>query len=1411
MSDRKQVSRKKKTASNFSNPSLAANIPSSATPTRSFGVESNHTTPQTVQLKTSEKQELTVEQQENQENISLKESAKGLAFDSTNYLQNVSFRPRHRAHPQTIDVLEVQRESIQRQELEDGKEEQKENSEVIQAKLNVSEPGDKQEGVSIWNQVFQIQRSEDSKLDKPIESFNILEKATIFRPQETVQRQEESEKEEQEVDGVIQAKCSECEREEQEEGELVQAKLTVGEPGDKYEQEADAVAAKVVEQINSPSSEQTVQGKVEPVVTQVMRQGGVGGGTVNQDVEQNIQQARGSGQGLADNVREPMEQAFGADFSGVKVHTSGQADVLNRSLNARAFTTGQDIFFKQGEYQPGSKQGQELLAHELTHVVQQTNSKPISAKFEFQEKSDHNQTDNPIQMKLADREKSGHGKNAQNRLKQQIDEEVDTDRRREAQDPERRAEVMEVNPREKARKKQEMKSPATPEINQSAIEVPRTQEAKAESEQKIDNPVQLVEEKEAAEVSTEDAVSEQASKVEITQQLAQNALTEAQSISNPDTPIPVEAPQAFEALDAQGNPLPPDLEGDRQLFEAARRVQEVRNKGMQLQAKAVEEEKKAALMQGKMRLVKNKISESKANLDQLEEGLRVRKDTLNQAEEAFTVAEDKQKVVAEQTPQYKEKIDQEKDEAAEVAQEGQNISQESQSNKPRDAEDREDAQQVSGKLNEVSQSGSRVDETYQRLDQDTSVLMERNTEAAAKNSDSQAKITQSKQHLDQAEQKTAELRAVNQEANTQIEAREQEPQESKQQALDVKRQGEGMVEDSMMLEQRLLQAQEQYRNDLSSVPTVEVQENPGGDTEVIQRQAEGDYSNRIDIFRDTFLDPATYKSVEEREQAAQQAQAARQREINYINSFSDKSFNDYTAGERILAGLGAKWNRFTRWISQLNLADVGKGVLNALNPLNFVLGIGSGLGMIINGAVNLFVDIFQGDIWGILKSLADIATGVAVVAGTITALSMAICAAMTALIIITWGAAAGFALPVMAFMGKVMSFMGPIAIWSGLTAAALNFIAGIKSVVDMGSAESAEQLQAETDDLQQDATGVVTGLGMAATGYAGKVLGPEMLLTGQATAVSVAITNPLTVTGIIAQEAAASLLGALTLKNLRGWFKNLRERRGTGLEAPSSDRRSPLTPDRRDANRRSNNRRQDDTDSPVTGTGAGRREVYSRRLSDGRRIRYFEDGRIKICASPCDDVRIKYQDTLRRHGDLDKRLQEIEDLFNTNPHKASQELGELQYDLVHRELKDLGVGDVDRDLIAHGGWNARKTYRRMIHQANYSDHGRKHYKAFGGSSDVDTNARTMSSGGGNAQYIFPHNRVKSLERQALLEGVLVPQGGSTFYRFYKYDFIVGYDGGTATRIIRAEFSSNNVHSHPISPARLRSQYGITFD
>ncbi|MCD4703236.1 MAG: DUF4157 domain-containing protein [Methanosarcinaceae archaeon] len=202
-------------------------------------------------------------------------------------------------------------------------------------------------------------------------------------------------------------------------GQVVQAKLTVQPIGDKYEQEADRVAKQVVERIPAPGQqgvqrqavpeeeeellqgkfeeniqkqeleeEELLQGKFEENIQrqeqeeeeeiQMMPAEGIqclsGGSEIaaTPKVESAIQQVRGGGQSLSNDIRAPMEQAFGADFSRVRVHIDAGADVLNHALQAKAFTTGQDILFKRGAYEPDTDSGRELLAHELTHVVQQS-------------------------------------------------------------------------------------------------------------------------------------------------------------------------------------------------------------------------------------------------------------------------------------------------------------------------------------------------------------------------------------------------------------------------------------------------------------------------------------------------------------------------------------------------------------------------------------------------------------------------------------------------------------------------------------------------------------------------------------------------------------------------------------------------------------------------------------------------------------------------------------------------------------------------------------------------------------------------------------------------------------------------------------------------------------------------------
>ncbi|MEL7002527.1 MAG: DUF4157 domain-containing protein [Bacteroidota bacterium] len=149
----------------------------------------------------------------------------------------------------------------------------------------------------------------------------------------------------------------------------IQTKLRIGAPNDRYEKEADLIADKVVQRITKPSRDlhtsiprQTIQ-RLPSLHSSAIE--------VPSDLSKKLRQRNGKGKPLERKPRKTMEKAFGRDFSKVRIHTGLEANDLSQILNARAFTLGRDIFFNKNEYKPNSLEGQRLLAHELTHVVQQ--------------------------------------------------------------------------------------------------------------------------------------------------------------------------------------------------------------------------------------------------------------------------------------------------------------------------------------------------------------------------------------------------------------------------------------------------------------------------------------------------------------------------------------------------------------------------------------------------------------------------------------------------------------------------------------------------------------------------------------------------------------------------------------------------------------------------------------------------------------------------------------------------------------------------------------------------------------------------------------------------------------------------------------------------------------------------------
>jgi Domain of unknown function (DUF4157) len=168
----------------------------------------------------------------------------------------------------------------------------------------------------------------------------------------------------------------------------IQAKLTVGQPNDIYEQEADRLADRVMRMTEgslvSPDTGSLVNGDSSsvqrkagcpgcPEEAEMLQAKSASSNTpaVTPGIESSINSLKGGGQPLSQSTRAFFEPRFGIDFSQVRVHTGDRAAQTAQSIQAKAFTTGNNILFNSGQYSPESSSGKLLLAHELTHVVQQ--------------------------------------------------------------------------------------------------------------------------------------------------------------------------------------------------------------------------------------------------------------------------------------------------------------------------------------------------------------------------------------------------------------------------------------------------------------------------------------------------------------------------------------------------------------------------------------------------------------------------------------------------------------------------------------------------------------------------------------------------------------------------------------------------------------------------------------------------------------------------------------------------------------------------------------------------------------------------------------------------------------------------------------------------------------------------------
>lgn len=195
---------------------------------------------------------------------------------------------------------------------------------------------------------------------------------------------------------------------------IIQPKLEVNPPNDKYEQEADQVAEKVSRMPGNATDnlqmqpkedeekklqmkseeEESISMKPEEEEKGKIQMSAVSSSNnqvpqVSSSMASQLQSTKGQGSPLSKGVNQEMGQKIGGNFNNVRVHTDDNAVQMSKELGAQAFTHGNDVYFNSGKYNPESSSGKHLLAHELTHNLQQTNFHSTSSAIQRYEGYEH--------------------------------------------------------------------------------------------------------------------------------------------------------------------------------------------------------------------------------------------------------------------------------------------------------------------------------------------------------------------------------------------------------------------------------------------------------------------------------------------------------------------------------------------------------------------------------------------------------------------------------------------------------------------------------------------------------------------------------------------------------------------------------------------------------------------------------------------------------------------------------------------------------------------------------------------------------------------------------------------------------------------------------------------------------------
>lgn len=919
----------------------------------------------------------------------------------------------------------------------------------------------------------------------------------------------------------------------------IRAKLTVGSAGDPAEREADLVAERVTSaQTAAPSPPCACGGAgscacgTQP---EVMRRQTATGADPHAMAVPDAVLPRGGGSVLEPALRSRLEAHLGVDLSPVRVHTGTAAQTSARLLGARAFTHRSDIFIGAGERADDPA----LMAHEATHVAQQAppGSPAVIRRSPVATTNDGAAPRSRILARIheelgddapdpADAEPAGphgaaRGTPARPRPAVPAAGAPPTTPAPAPAAPApgaapgatpqstAHAAARSTDRREVAEKKAELLPAAHPDIDRPAVVGPQVrasaQQTATVAEAPTQPPAGVSGAAKAPPAKGHGGGKTPLSAADRASGAARNAFAAASAVLPPIAPAPVVPARPVAPIDKKGAPVVTDPAHDAALDGVAVQAQTLRDAGTNLLAHAAEERANAATLSGNLHLVDQGVAQAATGIKTSHEHLSYRREVATTAHHTLTHSKEVAQSVADQAPGFAADAAGGKERSGPMASEAADMSAESEANKPDDPDAAESANEQGGKIAQAQSDIGKTDDAITKTQERAASLQRDAAHAAELNTATEQRMASVDAKLEATETRLGEMDRQHAEAAAASAHLASQPAALLRQAAALEAQGQGMIDASTALEGRLRGAQDSHEAALGALPEIrpapldDATVDPGAPVDAgadpnADPNADGGnpedyrYEDRASVDLGSHL-PSWFSGADpvSEEQRATAEQAERDRRAREVQEITDMAGGDVATigpGQRAAIALRMTGRHLFGAVGGIRWPGWGHLALGLIDPRGPLMGVVSGLSMMLSGGANLFsAQQWRRDPLGnLLKSAADIATGLTIILGSITALAGVIIAIMGAITILSLGTAAPITGPIIAFCASVMATVGGWTIAVGEVALVLQGLVLIKNLIDAACATNAQQLQNQSDKLTSDvssAGNVVLQMGMA--------------------------------------------------------------------------------------------------------------------------------------------------------------------------------------------------------------------------------------------------------------------------------------------------------------------------------------------